>query len=149
MLENMFYSGCSSIGSCRKPLSGLVLHFSEGGPGAQPCEAAWVGCPKEEDVNSPPVRVYVSPSSVSTMTKVYATLKGVEVSPLRFPDAELDAQAILSMMALGAPECAPLYMHSVMVCFYPEANALIDQPPVSRSYASLEKTSRTRASYRK
>ncbi|EJF62847.1 hypothetical protein DICSQDRAFT_83519 [Dichomitus squalens LYAD-421 SS1] len=114
MLENMLYSGCSSIGSCKEALSGLVLHFSEGGSGAQPCEAAWIGCPKGEDVNSPPVHVYVSHSSYATMKQVYAPLANVEVSPLHFLETELDAQAILSMMALGSSESAPLYMHSIL-----------------------------------
>ncbi len=111
----MLYEARSSIGSCKKALSGLVLHFSEGGSGAQPCEAAWVGCPREEGLESPRVHVYVSNSCLATMKKVYAPLQAVEVSPLHFPETELDAQAILSMMALGSSESAPLYMHSILV----------------------------------
>ncbi|KAI1789044.1 hypothetical protein LXA43DRAFT_893681 [Ganoderma leucocontextum] len=114
MLENMLYEARPSIGSCKKALSGLVLHFSEGGSGAQPCEAAWVGCPQGEGVESPRVHVYVSKSCLTTMKKVYAPLQAVEVSPLHFPETELDAEAILSMMALGSSESAPLYMHSIM-----------------------------------
>lgn len=115
MLENMLYEACPSIGSCKKALSGLVLHFSEGGSRAQPCEAAWVSCPRGEGVESPRVHVYVSNSCLATMKRVYAPLQDVEVSPLHFPETELDAQAILSMMALGSSESAPLYMHSILV----------------------------------
>ncbi|PIL36894.1 hypothetical protein GSI_00584 [Ganoderma sinense ZZ0214-1] len=52
MLENMLYEALPSIGSCKKALSGLVLHFSEGGSGAQPCEAAWKVYTPLQDVES-------------------------------------------------------------------------------------------------
>lgn len=109
--------GYSPICLCENPLSGLVLHFSEGGQGTLPCEAAWLGCAKADDDFDPPsVRVYVSKSALSTMKKVYAPLgEHVIVRPLTFSHSELDAQAILSMMAVGSSDSAPLYMQSVLV----------------------------------
>ncbi|KAI9001331.1 hypothetical protein BD414DRAFT_533084 [Trametes punicea] len=115
LLENMMIPDYSAIGSNTKPLSGLVLHFSEGGQGALPCEAAWLGCPASGDVSPPTVKVYVSKSSMWTMRKVYARLgDNVTVQPLTFSHSELDAQAILSMMAIGSSDSAPLYMQSVL-----------------------------------
>ncbi|KAI0751494.1 hypothetical protein C8Q80DRAFT_1157639 [Daedaleopsis nitida] len=115
MMENMFIPNVPGIGSCKQALSGLVLHFSEGGSGARPCEAAWIGCPKTDDIGAPSVRVYVSKSSLNTMKKVYAPLGDkVSVRSLRFSESELDAQAILSMMAVGSSEFAPLYMQSLL-----------------------------------
>ncbi|KAI0773976.1 hypothetical protein C8Q74DRAFT_1448046 [Fomes fomentarius] len=63
----------------------------------------------------PSVRVYVSKSSLARMKQVYAPLGDkVSVRSLRFSQSELDAQAILSMMAVGSSESAPLYMHSIL-----------------------------------
>ena len=93
-----------------------MLHFSEGGTGALPCEAAWLGCAKTDAVCAPTVKVYVSKSSLTTMKRVYEPLgKKVVVEPLQFSESELDAQAILSMMAVGSSEHAPLYMQSLLV----------------------------------
>ncbi|KAI0650170.1 hypothetical protein C8Q79DRAFT_1006463 [Trametes meyenii] len=115
MLENMVISNYAPIGLCKKPLSGLVLHFSEGGEGALPCEAAWLACAKKDDFDPPSVRVYVSKSSLTTMKRVYAPLgEDVTVRPLKFSHSELDAQAILSMMAIDSSDSAPLYMHSIL-----------------------------------
>ncbi|KAL7282218.1 hypothetical protein ACG7TL_003687 [Trametes sanguinea] len=111
----MLVPGYAAIGVCKKPLSGLVLHFSEGGQGALPCEAAWLACPKLDGVSSPIVRVYVPKSSLVTLKKVYAKLgKHIKVRPLAFSHSELDVQAILSMMAVGSSESAPLYMQSIL-----------------------------------
>ena len=116
LLESMMIADCPAIGLCTKPLSGLVLHFSEGGQGSLPCEAAWLAQTDSDDVDPPSVRVYVSKSSLSTMKKVYASLgEDVTVRPLAFSHSELDAQAILSMMAVGSSESAPLYMQSILV----------------------------------
>ncbi|KAJ8457525.1 hypothetical protein ONZ51_g11479 [Trametes cubensis] len=115
LLESMMIADCPAIGLCTKPLSGLVLHFSEGGQGSLPCEAAWLAQTDSDDVDPPSVRVYVSKSSLSTMKKVYASLgEDVTVRPLTFSHSELDAQAILSMMAVGSSESAPLYMQSIL-----------------------------------
>ncbi|RPD66710.1 P-loop containing nucleoside triphosphate hydrolase protein [Lentinus tigrinus ALCF2SS1-6] len=115
LLENLFIPDLPSIGSCQRPLSGLVLHYSEGGSGARPCEAAWVACAKAKDIRTPSVRVYVSESSFATIKKVYEPLgKNVKVRRLKFLESELDAQAVLSMMAVGSSDSAPLYMHTLL-----------------------------------
>lgn len=115
----MFIPGLSSIGSLQKPLSGLILHFGEGGPSARPCEAAWVGTCDNPAIKTPKVKVYVSRSSLKTMTAVYSPLgKNVTVEPLLFDKNELDAQAFLSMMAVGSSESAPLYIQAVLVSAY-------------------------------
>jgi hypothetical protein len=116
MLENMLIANHASLGSLLRPLSGLVLHFGEGGPSAQPCEAARVGVPALSGVRPPEVRVYVSPSSINSMRRVYKRLGShVQVEPLLFRETELDAEAILSMMAIGSSESAPLYVHVILV----------------------------------
>ncbi|RPD66711.1 hypothetical protein L226DRAFT_498247 [Lentinus tigrinus ALCF2SS1-7] len=115
LLENMLISGFEAIGVSEKALSGLVLHFGEGGAGTRPCEAAWVGCSDVDGVRPPPIMVYVSRSSLSTMRKAYKPLGDcITVKPLLFSEKELDLEAILSMMAVGSSESAPLYMHRVM-----------------------------------
>jgi hypothetical protein len=112
----MLVSKCSHIGTLEKPLCGLVLHFGEGGPSSRPCEASWVGVPSFRGVDTPPVRVYVSRSSLNTMRAVYAPLgRRVIVEPLFFNEAELDAEAFLSMMAVDSSESAPLYVQLILV----------------------------------
>ncbi|KAF7981663.1 hypothetical protein HWV62_32784 [Athelia sp. TMB] len=115
LLENMFIPSCTPIGGLTKPLCGLVLHFGEGGPASRPCEAAWVGVPTFHGVRTPPVRVFVSRSSLNTMRTVYAPLgDGVSVEPLLFSEAELDAEAFLSMMSVTGSEGAPLYIQIIL-----------------------------------
>ncbi|CAA7259905.1 unnamed protein product [Cyclocybe aegerita] len=115
ILENMLISGFSAIGSLSKALCGLVLHYGEGGPSALPNEAAWLSSSLSSHVNGPPVHVYVSRSSLQTMRQIYAPLGGkVTVEPLLFQSSELDAAAILSMMAVGSSESAPLYMQIIL-----------------------------------
>ncbi|KAH9911387.1 uncharacterized protein B0H18DRAFT_1169579, partial [Fomitopsis serialis] len=115
MLENMLVPDHSAIGQLRKPLAGLVLHFGEGGAYSQPCEAAWVGVTDNKAVKPPPVVVYVSKSSLNTMKQVYARLgQSVTVKALKFSEEELDAQAFLSMMAIGASDSVPLYMQTIL-----------------------------------
>jgi len=95
---------------------GLVLHFGEGGGAAQPCEAAYQAISSDPSVNTPNVVVYVSPSSLNTMTALYAAKFGASVAvlPLSFTDEELDAHAMLSMMAVSDKE-PPLYIHIILV----------------------------------
>ena len=115
----MFILNVRPLGFLQKPLSGLVLHFGEGGPGARPSEAAWVALSDVPTVQTPRVRVYVSQSSLKTMTAVYAPLGDrVTVEPLLLKKDELDAQAFLSMMAVGSSESAPLYIQGVLVSEY-------------------------------
>ncbi len=118
MLENMFISGSNLLGHLEKPLAGLVLHFGEGGIGSSPCEAAWVGVTDILTIKAPKVKVFVSKSSLNTMKTVYAPLLergNVTVEPLLFDEAELDAQAFLSMMAVGSSDNAPLYVQIILV----------------------------------
>ncbi|KAK7049665.1 Vacuolar protein-sorting-associated protein 33 [Paramarasmius palmivorus] len=117
MLENMFISNYPAVGSLQKPLSGLVLHFGEGGAGASPCEAAWLAVPNSPSIQTPSVTVYVSKSSLNTMKQVYASLieKGnIKVAPLLFDEGDLDAQTFLSMMAVGSSDGAPLYIQILL-----------------------------------
>ena len=116
MLESMFIADDKRIGTLSKSLSGLVLHLSDGGSTSSPNETAWVGLPKFLDSNAPRVVVYVSPSSLRTMTSAYAQLgSNIEVKPLYFTEDELDAQAFLSMMAVGGSDGAPLYIQIILV----------------------------------
>ncbi|KAK7470795.1 hypothetical protein VKT23_002213 [Stygiomarasmius scandens] len=117
MLENMLIAGDPALGSLEKPLSGLVLHFGEGGVGSNPCEAAWVGLSDYTSIKPPRVKVFVSKSSLTTMKTVYSPLirrGNVSVEPLLFHESELDSQAFLSMMAVGSSNNAPLYMQIVL-----------------------------------
>jgi len=124
MLENMLISGFAPIGSLAKPLSGLVLHYGEGGPNSLPNETAWLSKSLSSLVVGPPVRIYVSKSSLQTMRTVYAPLGDkVVVEPLLLQNSELDASAILSMMAVGSVDSAPLYMQILLVIPF-DANQL-------------------------
>jgi hypothetical protein len=50
------------------------------------------------------------------MRAVYAPLGDrVMVEPLFFSEAELDAEAFLSMMAVGSSDSAPLYVQLILV----------------------------------
>ena len=132
----MFISKFPAIGCLEKPLSGLVLHFGEGGSNTTPCEAAWIGVPAHQGVRTPPVKVYVSKSSLQTMRAVYSDLGShVTVEPLMFSEAELDAEAFLSMMAVGSSESAPLYVQMILVCLvsHPSSHDLMLKCPISPS----------------
>ena len=118
ILENLLIPKFNPIGSLEEAMSALVLHFGEGGTSSLPSEVTWLGSiSKPYDVELPKVRVFVSPSSVKTMCATYKNALGdkVEVYPLHFTQAELDAAAILSMMSISSPDQAPLYMHLVLV----------------------------------
>ncbi|PFH52524.1 hypothetical protein AMATHDRAFT_1931 [Amanita thiersii Skay4041] len=115
MLENMLVSNCKQIGTLVMPLAGLVLHYGEGGPDARPSEAAYVGIPKLKGISVPRVRIYVPKSSLNTMKHVYAPLgENIKVKPLLLEEHELDAEAFLTMMAVGSLDTAPLYMQIVL-----------------------------------
>lgn len=118
LLENMLIPSLPKIGVLRKALSGLVLHFGDGGADSQPSEAAWLACPVDGAITVPRVVVYVSPSSLDTMCKMYSKVSSnIVVEPLLFRKSELDAQAFLSLMAIhGSSDSAPLYMQTILVC---------------------------------
>ncbi|KAF8665798.1 hypothetical protein AX16_000243 [Volvariella volvacea WC 439] len=116
MLENMFVSQCPQIGSLQRPLSGLVLHYGEGGKDARPCEAAMVAIPTRPGLQTPYVRIYVTASSLEHMRSLYLPLGNrVSVEPLYFEDRELDAQAFLTLMGVGSDsEQTPLYVEIIL-----------------------------------
>ena len=113
----MLVSGCNAIGVSHKALSGLVLHFGEGGSTSLPCEAAFIGHGiNMGDVWPPKIKVFVSRSSLARMRRVYSVLGDtVTVEPLQFSESELDAESILSMMAVGMSDSAPLYVQRILV----------------------------------
>lgn len=116
ILESMLIPEFSPIGQLNNPLCGLVLHYGEAGHGALPNEAAWLCSSQSSHVEGPRIRVYVSYSSLNTMRKVYQPLGDkVVVEPLYFKRKELDAHAVLSMMAISSSESAPLYMQIILV----------------------------------
>ena len=116
LLENMLVFGCDAIGVSHKALSGLVLHFGEGGSTSLPCEAAFIGRCNMGDVRPPTIKVFVSRSSLARMRGVYSVLGDtVTVEPLQFSESELDAESILSMMAVGMSDSAPLYVQRILV----------------------------------
>ncbi|KAG2013488.1 hypothetical protein CC2G_010397 [Coprinopsis cinerea AmutBmut pab1-1] len=111
----MLIPNFSPIGKLQKALCGLVLHYGEAGTGALPNETAWLCSSESSYVQGPPIRVFVSRSSLKTMRKVYAPLgPKVVVEPLYLKKKELDAQAILSMMAISSSDSAPLYMQIIL-----------------------------------
>ncbi|KAF9483949.1 hypothetical protein BDN70DRAFT_873074 [Pholiota conissans] len=115
ILENMLIPNFLPIGSSSKALSGLVLHYGDGGVNSLPSEAAWLSTSLSSHVTGVPVKVYVSRASFQTMTAVYSRFgTKVTVKPLYFQNSELDAAAILSMMAVGSTESAPLYMQIIL-----------------------------------
>lgn len=116
ILENMLLPKFPPIGSLTKALCGLVLHYGEGGTNSLPSEAAWLSSSLSSHVDGVPVRVYVSRASLQTMKVVYSRFGDkVTVEPLYLQNSELDAAAILSMMAVGSTESAPLYMQIILV----------------------------------
>jgi hypothetical protein len=109
-----------ALGTMKKSLSGLVLHFGDGGIASLPCEAAALAASSMAFSNAqldlPRIRVFVSKSSINTMKQIYSSLGGsVVIEPLAFTQDELDAEAFRSMMAVGSSESIPLYMHTVLV----------------------------------
>ncbi|KAF8331261.1 hypothetical protein F5887DRAFT_998620 [Amanita rubescens] len=115
ILESMLVPQYTPIGSLKQPLSGLVLHYGNGGPNGLPSEAAYIGVPRSKGIKTPKVRVYVPKSSLGTRKRVYAPLgANVTIAPLLFDESELDAEAFLTMMAIDSLESAPLYMQIVM-----------------------------------
>ncbi|KAG8885148.1 hypothetical protein FRB97_001966 [Tulasnella sp. 331] len=115
LLEAMMISGDKRLGTLNKQLSGLVLHYGENG-GSQVCEAAYQCLATDTRVQLPAVKVYVSPSQITTMKKLYAGVFGnrVEVIPLKFAHCELDAQAFLSMMCVNSGAEPPLYVQIIL-----------------------------------
>ena len=142
----MFFPDFSPVGSLKRALSGLVLHFGEGGTNALPNEAAFLANTISSHITGPAVKVYVSKSSLQTMRSVYSVLGDkVAVEPLLFHNSELDAEAMLSMMAVGSSDSAPLYMQIILVrCSSRFFASLISLSPSS---ANWEKVSLSQLSW--
>ncbi|KAG9003350.1 hypothetical protein FRB94_003173 [Tulasnella sp. JGI-2019a] len=115
LLEAMMISGDDRLGTLNKRLSGLVLHYGEHG-GPQVCEAAYQCLSSDPLVRVPTVKVYVSPSQIATMQKLYTGIFGktVEVIPLKIAHCELDAQAFLTMMCVNSGAEPPLYVQIIL-----------------------------------
>ncbi|KAG9038322.1 hypothetical protein FRB95_001734 [Tulasnella sp. JGI-2019a] len=115
LLESMMIPGDTRLGALQKPFAGLVLHYGENG-GSRPCEAAYQCSTSDKKIRPPIVKVYVSPSRIRTMTKVYGDVFGkkVEIIPLKITDSELDAQAFLSMMCVSSGKEPPLYVQIIL-----------------------------------
>ncbi|KAG9018997.1 hypothetical protein FRB90_007377 [Tulasnella sp. 427] len=116
LLESMLIPNDPRLGVLPKPLSALVLHFGEGGAGAQPCEAAHQCLTRDPHIKPPRVTVFVSPNQYTTMKKLYQShfKDKVQVLPLKINHAELDAKSILSMMSVSANTEPPLYVHIIL-----------------------------------
>lgn len=113
----MLIAGDERLGRLSKPLAGLVLHYGENGGASQPCEAAYQCISSDPKILVPKVKVYVSPSQITTMKVLYKKEFGnlVEVLPLKFAHCELDAQAFLSLMAVNSGAEPPLYVQIILV----------------------------------
>ncbi|KAH8830733.1 hypothetical protein DL96DRAFT_1786217 [Flagelloscypha sp. PMI_526] len=118
LLEGMLIAGVPEIGCLKKPLSGLVFHYGDGGKSARPCEAAFLSqrSPFRAGIQTPRSVLFVSPTALSSMKNVYASLgSAVTIKPLLFSENELDAQSFRSLMAIGSTTGnIPLYMQIVL-----------------------------------
>jgi hypothetical protein len=103
------------LGALPAPLSALVLHFGESGSTKKPCEAAFVGIPTDKDVKPPSVYVLCSPNNLAQTQRLYKDqAKCEKVFPLYFLEEDIDAQSLLSLMAVDENGHMPLYMQVVM-----------------------------------
>ncbi|KAG8991919.1 hypothetical protein FRB93_002539 [Tulasnella sp. JGI-2019a] len=136
LLEAMMIPGDGRLGTLEKRLSGLVLHYGEHGR-LQVCEAAYQCLGLNRSVQVPTVRVYVSPSQITTMGKLYNDVFGnkVEVIPLKIAHRELDARAFLTMMCVNASADPPLYVQIILSLLcemgedfkYPEFQIMLEE----------------------
>ncbi|KAG8984461.1 hypothetical protein FRB94_004903 [Tulasnella sp. JGI-2019a] len=115
LLEAMMITGDSRLGKLNKSLSACILHYGEHGA-SHVCEAAYQCLPTDPQVQPPSVKVFVSPSQVTRMNKLYGSVFGgrVEVLPLRIAHSELDARAFLAMMCVDSDTAPPLYVQIVL-----------------------------------
>jgi hypothetical protein len=103
------------LGALPSPLSALVLHFGESASTKKPCEAAFVGIPTDKAVESPSVYVLCSPTNFAQTQRLYKDqAKCDRVYPLYFLEEDIDAQSLLSLMAVDENGHMPLYMQVVM-----------------------------------
>ncbi|PKY00264.1 hypothetical protein P168DRAFT_276149 [Aspergillus campestris IBT 28561] len=116
MIEN-----CSipmpALGSLKKPLSTLVLHYNEysSNVSSQPSETAFLSSvlPEYAAQKSVPVSVLVPPSNYHNLAKMYEQIPNVEVRPFRLQPRHLNISMMLSLMSMGKSDSTPLYMAQV------------------------------------
>lgn len=105
----------SWLGELAAPLWALVLHFGESGSTKKPCEAAFVGDSKFQGIDPPSVYVLCSPSNYAATKKLYQDQTQCKnIYPLYFTEEDIDAQSLLSLMAIDESGHMPLYMQVVM-----------------------------------
>jgi hypothetical protein len=117
VIENCSLS-FSALGTLRKPLSTLVLHFNEysSNVSSQPSEAAFLASLMPEYNShqlSIPVSVLASPSNFHNLEKMYSQIPNVQIRPLRLQPRHLNISTMLSLMCLGKNDSVPLYMAQV------------------------------------
>ena len=108
----------SALGTLRKPLSTLVLHFNEysSNVSSQPSEAAFLASLMPEYNShqlSIPVSVLATPSNFHNLEKMYSQIPNVQIRPLRLQPRHLNISAMLSLMSMGKNDSVPLYMAQV------------------------------------
>ncbi|TFK99077.1 P-loop containing nucleoside triphosphate hydrolase protein [Pterulicium gracile] len=139
ILESVVRPNIRAIGRLDAPLLCVVLHRGEGGPASRPSEAAFISVSDDPDIPSIPVRVLVSQSFLTTMRKAYATVgSNVTVEPLLFAESDLDAEAFLSLMAVGSSDGAPLYMQ-VVLCILREMGESFSYAAFTRELSAAKK----------
>lgn len=117
IIENCSLS-FSALGTLRKPLSTLVLHFNEysSNVSSQPSEAAFLASLMPEYNShqlSIPVSVLATPSNFHNLEKMYSQIPNVQIRPLRLQPRHLNISAMLSLMSMGKNDSVPLYMAQV------------------------------------
>ncbi|TGZ82375.1 hypothetical protein EX30DRAFT_305103 [Ascodesmis nigricans] len=107
------------LGHLQKPLSGLILHYSQYATASafQPCEAAFLSVPHPDFAahqrHRVPVTVLVSPSNYYNLKTAYAGIPGVTVKRLLLHPAQLNISAMLALMAVDTGDKIPLYMSQI------------------------------------
>ncbi|PSN58637.1 hypothetical protein BS50DRAFT_65017 [Corynespora cassiicola Philippines] len=107
------------LGYLQSPLSALVFSYGQlSGDGMEPnaSEAAFLAATSSTLPGHPHVEkitVLVSPSNLGRMENLYHRLPNVSVVPFKLKPANLDVDAMLTLMAVSGPGDGPLYMAQV------------------------------------
>ncbi|KAA8642811.1 hypothetical protein EYZ11_004337 [Aspergillus tanneri] len=104
-----------ALGTLKKPLSTLVLHYNEysSNLSSQPSETVFLSSVMTQyrlKYKPIPVRVLVSPSNFYNLQRMYSQIPNVEVRPFRLQPHHLSISMMLSLMSLGKNDSMPLYM---------------------------------------
>ncbi|KAH9927147.1 uncharacterized protein BXZ73DRAFT_90829 [Epithele typhae] len=119
MLEGMLIPDCPSVGTCKRALAASSSTSARAGPArsrARPRGSRARRRPPRPGARATGARARVRVGAAGDGGGVRAAAGAVaSVEPLRIAEAELDAQGILSMMAVGdSAQGAPLYMQTVL-----------------------------------